>query len=175
MMMSKRVLVFHSVGGGWGQVIMNSNENTGSAACFCLPAATEKCLSLIVVNLWHRPFHFEVNSSMVQYSMDEMIGKVNKIMNWKYEIKWSCDPHSYKHNFSNCVENSEKFRTSIGFQPVTSQINWNMKPQAAEASHVSSNFPVAQLIRASYWHRVVLGSNPIEFKSWVFQSSLRNC
>ena len=37
--------------GGGGQVIMNSNENTGSAACFCLPAATEKYLSLIVVNL----------------------------------------------------------------------------------------------------------------------------
>ena len=37
--------------GGGGQVITNSNENTGSAACLCLPAATEKCLSPIVVNL----------------------------------------------------------------------------------------------------------------------------
>ena len=39
--------------------------------------------------------------------MDEM----NHILNYRYGIKWSYDPHS--HNFSNCIEKPEKFRASI--------------------------------------------------------------
>ena len=55
-------------------------------------------------------------------------------MNCGYEIKWSYDPGSYERNFCNCVEKPEKFRTSTGFEPVTSRYrcdaltNWAMKP-----------------------------------------------
>ena len=43
-----------------------------------------------------------------------------------YEIKWSYDPRSYERNFCNCVKKPEKFRTSTGFEPVTSryQLLW---------------------------------------------------
>ena len=57
-------------------------------------------------------------------------------MNWGYEIKWSYNPRSYERNFCNCVEKPEKFRTSSGFEPVTSRYrcdaltNWAMKPLA---------------------------------------------
>ena len=33
----------------------------------------------------------------------------------------SYDPRSYERNFSNCVWKPEKFRTSTGFEPVTSR------------------------------------------------------
>ena len=42
-------------------------------------------------------------------------------MNCGYEIKWSYDPRSCELNFCNCVEKPEKFRTSMGFEPVTSR------------------------------------------------------
>ena len=54
-------------------------------------------------------------------------------MNCGYEIKWSYDPRSYERNFCNCVEKPEKFRTSTGFEPMTSRYrcdaltNWAMK------------------------------------------------
>ena len=57
-------------------------------------------------------------------------------MNCGYEIKWSYDLRSYERNFCNCVEKPEKFRTSTGFEPVTSRFrcdaltNWAMKPIA---------------------------------------------
>ena len=49
-------------------------------------------------------------------------------------VKWSYDPHSYECNFSNCIEKPEKFRTSTGFEPMTSRCqcdavtHWPMKP-----------------------------------------------
>ena len=42
-------------------------------------------------------------------------------MNCGYEIKWSYDPRSYERNYCNYVEKPEKFRTSTGFEPVTSR------------------------------------------------------
>ena len=51
------------------------------------------------------PNQFHVNDEMI-YEM--------------YHI-WSYDPRSYKRIFCNCVEKSEKFRTSTGFGPVTSR------------------------------------------------------
>ena len=54
-------------------------------------------------------------------SMNKMIYEVNHILNCGYEIKQSYDPRSYGRNFSNCVEKPETFRTSTGFEPVTSR------------------------------------------------------
>ena len=63
-------------------------------------------------------------------------------MNGGYEIKWSYDLRSYECNFYNCVEKPEKFRTSTGFEPVTSRFrcdaltNWAMKPLTLGAGHL---------------------------------------
>ena len=65
-----------------------------------------------------------------------------KWFNCRYEIKWSYNPRSWDRNFSNCVEKPEKFRTSTGFEPVTSQhwcdalTNWAMKPLTLGAGHL---------------------------------------
>ena len=59
-----------------------------------------------------------------------------------YVLKWSYDLRSYGRNFCNCVEKSEKFRTSTGFEPVTSRFrcdaltNWAMKPLTLGAVHL---------------------------------------
>ena len=56
--------------------------------------------------------------------------------------KWSYDLRSYESNFCNCVEKPEKFRTSTGFEPVTSRFrcdaltNWAMKPLTLGAGHL---------------------------------------
>ena len=58
------------------------------------------------------------------------------------EIKLSYDPRSYELNFCNCVEKPEKFRSSTGFEPVTSLYrcdaltNWAMKPLTLGAGHL---------------------------------------
>ena len=63
-------------------------------------------------------------------------------MNCGYEIKWSYDLRSYERNFYNCVEKPEKFRTSKGFEPVTSWFrrdaltNWAMKQLTLGAGHL---------------------------------------
>ena len=63
-------------------------------------------------------------------------------MNCGYEIKWSYDPRSYERNFCNCVKKPEDFRTSTGFEPVTSRYrcdaltNWAMKPLTLGAGHL---------------------------------------
>ena len=57
-------------------------------------------------------------------------------------VKWSYDLRSYESNFCNCVGKPEKFRTSTGFEPVTSQFrcdaltNWAMKPLTLGAGHL---------------------------------------
>ena len=98
-------------------------------------------------------------------------------------FKWSYDLRSYERNFYNCVEKPEKFRTSTGFEPVTSRFrcdaltNWAMKPLTLGACHLwvlmvpsgmnqwqapnVSSF-IAQLVRASHRNREVTGSNPVE-------------
>ena len=82
-------------------------------------------------------------------------------MNCGYEIRRSYDLRSYERNFCNCVEKPEKFRTSTGFEPVTSRYrcdaltNWARKPLTLGDGHL--------------W---VL-QTPL--KSWNFQASLRNC
>ena len=63
-------------------------------------------------------------------------------MNCGYEIKSSYDPRSYGRNFCNCVKKLENFRTSTGFEPVTSRYrcdaltNWVMKPLNLGAGHL---------------------------------------
>ena len=60
----------------------------------------------------------------------------------RYEIKWSCDLHSYERNFCNCVKTPEKLRTSTGFEPMTLRYrcdaltNWAMKPLTLGAGHL---------------------------------------
>ena len=69
---------------------------------------------------------------------------MNHILHCGCEIKWSYYPRSYERNFSNnyCVERPEKFRTSTGFEPVTSRhrydalTNWAMKPLTLGAGHL---------------------------------------
>ena len=57
-------------------------------------------------------------------------------------IKQSHDLRSYERNFYNCVEKPEKFRTSTGFEPVTSRFrcdaltNRAMKPLTLGAGHL---------------------------------------
>ena len=63
-------------------------------------------------------------------------------MNCGYEINWSYDLRIYEHNFCNCIEKPEKFRTTTGFEPVTSRFrcdaltNWAMKPLMLGAGHL---------------------------------------
>ena len=63
-------------------------------------------------------------------------------MNCGYEIKGSYDLRSYEPNFCNCVQKSEKFLTSTGFEPVTSRFrcdsltNGAMKPLTLGAGHL---------------------------------------
>ena len=58
------------------------------------------------------------------------------------QLKWSYDLRSYERNYYNCVEKPEKFRTSTGFEPVTSRFrcdaltNWAMKPLTLGAGHL---------------------------------------
>ena len=67
---------------------------------------------------------------------------IGSYMNCGYEIKWSYDPRSCERNFCNCVEKPENFRTSTGFEPVTSRYrcdalsNWAMKPLTFGAGHL---------------------------------------
>ena len=71
-----------------------------------------------------------------------MIYEMNHILNCGYVIKGSYDPRSYERNFSNCVEIPEKFRTSTGFEPVTSRYRCNaltngaMKPLMLGTGHL---------------------------------------
>ena len=57
-------------------------------------------------------------------------------------IKWSYDPRSYERNSCNCVKKPEQFRTSTGFESVTSRYrcdaltNWAMKPLTLGAGHL---------------------------------------
>ena len=68
--------------------------------------------------------------------------EMDYILNCGYEIKWNYDPRNYERNFCNCVEMPEKFRTSKGFEPVTSRYqcdaltNWAMKPLTLRAGHL---------------------------------------
>ena len=60
----------------------------------------------------------------------------------KYVFKWSYDLRTYESNFCNCVEKPEKFRTSTGFEPVTSRFrcdaltNWANKTLTLGAGHL---------------------------------------
>ena len=88
---------------------------------------------------------------MVPWGMNQWQNGIwnESYMNCGYEIKWSYDLRSYERNFYNCVEKPEKFRTSTGFEPVTSRFrcdaltNWAMKPlDVGSWSFVGSNGPV---------------------------------
>ena len=63
-------------------------------------------------------------------------------MNCGYKIKWHYDVRSYERNFCNCVKKPEKFRTSTGFEPVTSRYrcdtvtNRAMKPLTLVTGHL---------------------------------------
>ena len=66
-------------------------------------------------------------------------------MNDEIELRmWnqiSYDAHGYECNFSDCIRKPEKFRTSMGFEPVTSRYqcdtltNSAMKPLMLGAGH----------------------------------------
>ena len=114
--------------------------------------------------------------------MNGMIYEVNHISNCGCEIKWSYDPRSYECNFSNCVEKLEKFKTSTGFQPVTSRyrcdalVSWAMKPVTLGAGHLWISRDLVQLVRASHRYREVTGSNPVEVLNFSgFFTQLLNC
>ena len=61
------------------------------------------------------------NVPMMNESTNDMIYEMNHKSNCGYEIKCSYDLRSYGRNFCNCVEKPENFRTSTGFEPVTSR------------------------------------------------------
>ena len=64
----------------------------------------------------------------------ELKDKVKQI----HDIKWSYDPQSYEHKFSNCLEKPENSGLLHGFEPVPSRwrcdalTNWAMGPQTAQ-------------------------------------------
>ena len=68
--------------------------------------------------------------------------ELNYILNCGYDIKRSYDPQSDERDFSNCLENPEKYRTLKGCEPVTSRCrcdaltNWAIKPQTVGADHL---------------------------------------
>ena len=62
------------------------------------------------------------------------LSKFDAFRSNKDQVTSRYDPRSYGRTFSNCAEKHEKFRTSTGFEPVTSRYrcdaltNWAMKP-----------------------------------------------
>ena len=121
-------------------------------------------------------------------------------LNCGYEIKWSYDLRSYERNFCNCVEKSEKFRTSTGFEPVTSRFRCDALSYEAtdvgSSSFVGSNGPVRNesMMKWYIWNeshmncgyeiklswlerRTGIARSRVQtpLKSWIFQTSLRNC
>ena len=74
-----------------------------------------------------------------QHNILSMKWYMNSII---YEIKWSYDLRSCERNICNCLEKPEKFRTSTGFEPVTSRYrcdaltNWATKPLTLGAGHL---------------------------------------
>ena len=112
-------------------------------------------------------------------------------MNCGYEIKWSYDLRSYERNFCNCVEKPEKFRTSMGFEPVTSRFrcdaltNWAMKPLALGAGHLwvlmvlwgMNQWWMVYEMNHIWKRRIGIARSRVEtpLKSWIFQASLRIC
>ena len=78
-------------------------------------------------------------------------------MNCGYEIKWSYDPRSYERNFCNCVKKPEKFRTSTGFEPVTSRYRCDARIIASldfiSTVHIwSISYIISSLIHSSREH-----------------------
>ena len=104
-------------------------------------------------------------------------------------MKWSYDPRSCERNFCNCAKKSEKFRTSTGFEPVTSRYqcdaltNWAMKPLTLGNGHLwVLMFPWGMNQRTTArisWlqPRTGIARSRVQtpLKSWIFQASLRNC
>ena len=71
-----------------------------------------------------------------------MTYEINHILNCGYENQVpSYDTRSYERNFSNCVEESDNFRTSTEFELVTSRYQCDV------------GF-IAQLVRKSHRYRV---------------------
>ena len=58
-----------------------------------------------------------------------------------YCFKWSYHPRSYERNFCNCVKKPEKFRTTTGFEPVTSRYRCDAT-DVRNWLFVGSNVPV---------------------------------
>ena len=92
-------------------------------------------------------------------------------MNCGYEIKWSYDPLSYESNFCNCVEKPEKFRTSTGFEPVTSRYrydaltNWAMKSLTLGAGHLwVCNVPVRNESMMKWYMKWII----YDHKWWIY-------
>ena len=78
-------------------------------------------------------------------------------------------------NFCDCVWKPEKFRTSMGFEAVTSRYrcdtltNWAVKPLIPHGLIRTHKWPapivsgfIAQLVRTSHRYHEVTGSNPVE-------------
>ena len=89
---------------------------TSRYRCDALTNWAMKPLMLGAGHLWALMFPWGMN----QWWNDIWNGSY---MNCGYEIKWGCDPRSYERNFCNCEEKPEKFRTTTGFEPVTSRFH----------------------------------------------------
>ena len=108
---------------------------TSRFRCDALTNWAMKALTLGAGHLW---------VLMVPWGMNQWWNGIwnESYMNCGYEIKWSYDLRSCEHNFCNCVEKPEKFRTSTGFEPVTSRFrcdaltNWAMKALTLGAGHL---------------------------------------
>ena len=97
-----------------------------------------------------------------------MIYEINHI--WTAEIKWKWrNDHRSEHNLCNCIKKPEKkFRTSTGFEPVTSWFTGAMLYQLSyEATDVGS-----RSIVGSYVPVKEMSVNDIYI---FFQASFRNC
>ena len=89
-------------------------------------------------------------------------GLVNKKGKWSYDFR-SCERNFC--NFCNCVEKPEKFRTSMGFEPVTSLYRGCKNCKNCVHNCEDHSFTwchIAQLVRASHRYHEVTGSNPVE-------------
>ena len=137
---------------------------------------------------------------MFRWGMDQRWNE--SYINCGYEIKWTYVLHIYKRNLCNCVKKPEKFRTSTGFEPVTSRYwsdaltNWAMKPLTLGAGHLwVLMFPWGMnqrwndlrsyernfcncLEKLSWLKRrtgIARSRAQTPLKSWIFQASFRNC
>ena len=106
-----------------------------------------------------------------------MIYEINHI--WPAEMKWRWrNDRRSEHNLCNCLKKPEKkkFRTSMGFEPLTSRLPVMLYQLSYEATDVGSRsmvgsyFPVKEMSVNDIWNKSYMNcGNEMKMKKWSSQ------